>query len=134
MEGVDHGEHVGLVHKSHHTLTDGISGVDIATVLLDFSAEPTVLPPDEWVAAPAPDPTRLMLDSVRERLTRPSELVGTARHAGRRPTRGAGARRRPRPLDRVAASTPRSWRRGCRSTRRSGAAAASRPCASPSTT
>jgi WS/DGAT/MGAT family acyltransferase len=80
VEGVDHGEHVGLVHKSHHTLTDGISGVDIATVLLDFSAEPTVLPPDEWVAAPAPDPTRLMLDSARERLTRPSELVGTARH------------------------------------------------------
>jgi WS/DGAT/MGAT family acyltransferase len=80
VEGVDHGEHVGLVHKSHHTLTDGISGVDIATVLLDFSAEPTVLPPDEWVAAPTPDPTRLMLDSARERFTRPSELVGTARH------------------------------------------------------
>jgi WS/DGAT/MGAT family acyltransferase len=79
VEGVDRGEHVGLVHKSHHTLTDGISGVDIATVLLDFSAEPTVLPPDEWVAAPAPEPTRLMLDSARERLTRPSELVGSAR-------------------------------------------------------
>jgi len=79
VEGVDHGEHVGLVHKSHHTLTDGISGVDIATVLLDFTAEPTVLPPDEWVAAPAPDPTRLMLDSARERLSRPTELVGTAR-------------------------------------------------------
>jgi diacylglycerol O-acyltransferase len=79
VEGVDHGEHVGLVHKSHHTLTDGISGVDIATVLLDFNAEPTVLPPDEWVAEPAPDPTRLMLDSARERLTRPTELFGTAR-------------------------------------------------------
>ncbi len=36
VEGVDRGEHVGLIHKSHHTLTDGISGVDIATVLLDF--------------------------------------------------------------------------------------------------
>ena len=36
VEGVDGGEHVGLVHKSHHTLTDGISGVDIATALLDF--------------------------------------------------------------------------------------------------
>ena len=129
VEGVDHGEHVGLVHKSHHTLTDGISGVDIATVLLDFSAEPTVLPPDEWVAAPAPDPTRLMLDSARERLTRPSELVGTARHLADAPrealTSGARSGR---------SSTPRSWRRGCRSTRRSGSVAASRPCASPSTT
>ena len=43
VEGVDRGEHVGLIHKSHHTLTDGISGVDIATVLLDFTREPTVL-------------------------------------------------------------------------------------------
>ena len=133
VEGVDHGEHVGLVHKSHHTLTDGISGVDIATVLLDFSAEPTVLPPDEWVAAAAPDPTRLMLDSARERLTRPSELVGTARHLADAPPR----RWRAPPTSGARSgrwSTPRSWRRGCRSTRRSGSAAASRPCASPSTT
>ncbi len=79
VEGVDRGEHVGLIHKSHHTLTDGISGVDIATVLLDFSVEPAVLPPDDWEPVPAPDPTRLMLDSVRERFTRPTELAGAAR-------------------------------------------------------
>ena len=107
VEGVDHGEHVGLVHKSHHTLTDGISGVDIATVLLDFSAEPTVLAARRVGGRrPRPIPTRLMLDSVRERLTRPSELVGTARHAGRRPAGGAGARRRPRALDRLARRRP----------------------------
>jgi diacylglycerol O-acyltransferase len=80
VEGVDRGEHVGLIHKSHHTLTDGISGLDIATVLLDFSSEPTVLPRDGWIAAPAPDPARLMLDSARERLTRPAELAGAVRH------------------------------------------------------
>jgi diacylglycerol O-acyltransferase / wax synthase len=79
VEGVDHGEHVGLVHKSHHTLTDGISGVDIATALLDFDVEPTVLPPDEWAPEPAPDSARLMLDSARERLTRPTELAATAK-------------------------------------------------------
>jgi WS/DGAT/MGAT family acyltransferase len=79
VEGVDRGRHVGLIHKSHHTLTDGISGIDIATVLLDFSAEPTVLAPDGWVPAPPPDPSRLVIDSVRERLTRPAELAGAAR-------------------------------------------------------
>jgi diacylglycerol O-acyltransferase len=79
VEGVDHGRHVGLIHKSHHTLTDGISGVDIATVLLDFSPDPTVLPPDGWAPRPSPDPGRLMIDSVRERVTRPAELAGAAR-------------------------------------------------------
>jgi WS/DGAT/MGAT family acyltransferase len=79
VDGVDRGEHVGLIHKSHHTLTDGISGVDIATVLLDFSREPTVLEPDGWTPAPAPDPTRLVLDTVREQITRPAEMVQTVR-------------------------------------------------------
>ena len=105
VEGVDHGEHVGLVHKSHHTLTDGISGVDIATVLLDFSAEPTVLPPDEWVAAPAPDPTRLMLDSRGSGSPAPANS-SAPRATWPTPPRGAGARRRPRALDRVARRRP----------------------------
>jgi diacylglycerol O-acyltransferase len=80
VEGVDRGRHVGLIHKSHHTLTDGISGVDIATVLLDFSAEPTVLPDDDWRPQATPDPTRLVLDSMRERLTRPAEMTAAVRH------------------------------------------------------
>jgi diacylglycerol O-acyltransferase len=79
VDGLDRGEHVGLIHKSHHTLTDGISGVDIATVLLDFTPEATVLEPDGWTPAPAPDPTRLVVDTVRERLTRPAELASTVR-------------------------------------------------------
>ncbi len=79
VEGVDHGEHVGLIHKSHHTLTDGISGVDIATVLLDFSPEPTVLDADRWRPVAAPDPARLVVDTIRERLTRPGEVATTVR-------------------------------------------------------
>jgi WS/DGAT/MGAT family acyltransferase len=81
VEGVDRGEHVGLIHKSHHTLTDGISGVDIATVLLDFAREPTVLEPDGWTPAPPPDPTRLVVDTVREQMTRPAEMAHTVRRA-----------------------------------------------------
>jgi WS/DGAT/MGAT family acyltransferase len=81
VEGVDRGEHVGLIHKSHHTLTDGISGVDIATVLLDFTREPTVLDADGWTPLPAPHPPRLVLDTVRQRVTRPTELASTLRRA-----------------------------------------------------
>jgi diacylglycerol O-acyltransferase len=81
VDGVDGGEHVGLIHKSHHTLTDGISGIDIATVLLDFAREPTVLDPDGWSPAPPPDPSRLVVDTVREQLTRPAEMASTVRRA-----------------------------------------------------
>jgi WS/DGAT/MGAT family acyltransferase len=79
VDGVDRGEHVGLIHKSHHTLTDGISGVDIATVLLDFSPEPMVLDPDGWTPAAAPDPARLVVETVREQLTRPAEAARAVR-------------------------------------------------------
>ncbi len=79
VEGVDRGEHVGLIHKSHHTLTDGISGVDIATVLLDFSPAATVLPADDWSPAPPPAPSRLVIDSLRERVARPAGVAGAAR-------------------------------------------------------
>jgi WS/DGAT/MGAT family acyltransferase len=85
VEGVDRGERVGLIHKSHHSLTDGISGIDIATVLLDFTPEPTVLDDDPWRPAAAPDPARLVLDTVRERVTRPSELAGSARRVADAP-------------------------------------------------
>jgi len=79
IEGVDRGERVGLIHKSHHTLTDGISGVDIATVLLDFDVEATVLPDDGWRPAPGPDPAQVVIDSLQERLTRPVEMTAAVR-------------------------------------------------------
>jgi diacylglycerol O-acyltransferase / wax synthase len=85
VEGLDNGEHVGLIHKSHHTLTDGVSGVDIATVLLDFTPEPTVLDPPPWVPEPAPDPARLMLDTVCERVTQSAGILRAGKHAADAP-------------------------------------------------
>jgi WS/DGAT/MGAT family acyltransferase len=81
VDGVDGGAHVGLVHRSHHALTDGVSGVDIATVLLDLTPEPTVLDDDGWASAPPPEPTRLVLDTVRERIRRSSDLLRTLQRA-----------------------------------------------------
>ncbi len=135
VEGVDGGEHVGLIHKSHHTLTDGISGVDIATVLLDFSPEPTVLESDGWTPAPAPDPSRLVVDSVRERLTRPSEVVSTVRRATDAPRdaidRATGLSRSLGSLIDGQVVVPRLSLNapvGTRSAHRDGAGAARRPC------
>ena len=79
VEGVDRGEHVGLVHKSHHTLTDGISGIDIATAMFDFSRDPTVIDAPEWQPVPGPEPARLAIDSLCERIKQPIELASLAR-------------------------------------------------------
>jgi diacylglycerol O-acyltransferase / wax synthase len=79
VEGIDHGRHVGLIHKSHHALTDGISGVDIAMVLLDFDPTPTVLEDDDWTPEPPPPPARFVLDTLRARCTRPAALGQFAR-------------------------------------------------------
>jgi diacylglycerol O-acyltransferase / wax synthase len=81
VEGVGRDGQVGLIHRSHHTLTDGISGVDIATALLDFNREPTILDDDRWQPAPPPEPARLVIDSVRDLIARPGEFACAARRA-----------------------------------------------------
>src|SRR5215471_15703748 len=68
VEGL-HDGHVGLIQKTHHALTDGVSGVDVATVLLDATPDPPLLArPSDWAAEPGPTPARLLLDTLREHL------------------------------------------------------------------
>ncbi len=86
VEGLE-GGHVALIQKTHHALVDGVSGVDVATVLFDFTPEPTVPDPPLWVVEPAPSPNRLLVDSLVERATEPAELVRTIRHAIASPRR-----------------------------------------------
>ncbi|HZJ25760.1 MAG TPA: wax ester/triacylglycerol synthase family O-acyltransferase [Acidimicrobiia bacterium] len=81
------GGHVALIQKTHHALVDGVSGVDVATVLLDFTPEPTPADAPPWVPAPGPAAARLLSDSVCERFTRPTEMARSARAAVRGPRR-----------------------------------------------
>jgi diacylglycerol O-acyltransferase len=76
-----------LLSKTHHALVDGVSGVDIATVLFDTSPDPMpVAPPDhEWVARPLPSKAQLLADSLRERATVPGEIVRGVRATLRGP-------------------------------------------------
>jgi WS/DGAT/MGAT family acyltransferase len=78
VEGLEDG-HVGIIQKTHHSLIDGVSGVDVATILLDLSSDytPPVVP--EWTPEPAPDATQLLVDSLRERLTEPAEFLRSFR-------------------------------------------------------
>ena len=76
VEGLE-GDRFAVVGKSHHALVDGISGVDITTVLFDLDREPAAPaasgPP--WLARPEPTDLDLLRDALQERLTSPQEIA-----------------------------------------------------------
>ena len=75
-----------LLSKTHHALVDGVSGVDIMTVLFDTSPDPVPAGPvPEWVPRPLPSDAQLLADALLERATVPAEIVRGVRHAFRGP-------------------------------------------------
>lgn len=70
IEGLEDG-HVAILSKVHHCMIDGMSGIDIATVLLDFTVEPREVEPVPWTPAPEPSRAELLLDALREQVTDP---------------------------------------------------------------
>jgi WS/DGAT/MGAT family acyltransferase len=81
------GDRFAVLSKTHHALVDGISGVDIATVLFDSSPDPmpVAAPDHEWVPRPLPSGAQLLADALLERATVPGEVVRGARAALRGP-------------------------------------------------
>ncbi len=86
VEGLDE-DRFAIVGKSHHALVDGVSGVDITTVLFDLDEAPQGSPamPPPWLARPEPTDLQLLTDALRERLTSPKEIVRGFRAALRGP-------------------------------------------------
>jgi diacylglycerol O-acyltransferase / wax synthase len=85
------GERFALIAKTHHALVDGISGVDITTVLFDTAPDPVPAsrPPMRWTAKPLPGQAKLLGEALRERTTVPAEMVRGARRLLRAPRRAA---------------------------------------------
>lgn len=97
VEGLD-GDRFAIIGKSHHALVDGISGVDITTVLFDTEEEPAAPPvrPPKWAPRPEPRDLDLLRDALKERATSPREIARGVRAAMRGPRqvlRGLGATR-----------------------------------------
>jgi len=68
-----------IVAKTHHCLVDGISGVDITTVLFDLDPDPGPQPdPEPWFPRPEPSRTALLGDALVERATAPAGLARAA--------------------------------------------------------
>jgi diacylglycerol O-acyltransferase / wax synthase len=87
VEGLSH-DRFALVAKTHHALVDGVSGVDIATVLFDLSPEPAQhADSGPWVPGPPPTAAQLLADAMRERVTAPREIARGVRALTRTPRR-----------------------------------------------
>ena len=86
VEGLSGGR-FAVLSKTHHALVDGVSGVDIATVLFDASREPLPMAPPEheWAARPLPSSAQLLADALLERATAPGEVVRGVQATLRRP-------------------------------------------------
>src|SRR4051812_899425 len=64
-----------LICKTHHALVDGISGVDIMTVIFDLTAdppEPDPAPP--WAPRPLPGAAELLAEAIADRVSGPWEV------------------------------------------------------------
>lgn len=86
------GKRFALIAKTHHALVDGISGVDITTVLFDTAPEPvgTSRPPAPWTAKPLPGSAKLLGEALLERATVPTEMGRGTRALLRAPRRAVG--------------------------------------------
>jgi WS/DGAT/MGAT family acyltransferase len=80
VEGLAGGR-VGIVTKTHHAVVDGVSAVDIGTVLLDATPEPREVPVDDWSPTHEPGLLGLVAGAVTDLVRRPTEALDAARGA-----------------------------------------------------
>src|SRR4051812_49936067 len=76
-----------LISKTHHSLIDGVAGVDLASVLFDLSPVPSKVDPEPWTPHPEPTDAELVAEGVKGLVRRPFSLAGQALQAVQKPGR-----------------------------------------------
>jgi WS/DGAT/MGAT family acyltransferase len=80
-----------LISKTHHALVDGISGVDIATVLFDVKPVPETVSPDrEWIPNPEPSGAALAARGVEGLAKTPLKVARRATRMAADPGKALG--------------------------------------------
>ncbi len=88
VEGLKGGR-FAIIGKTHHCMVDGVSGVDITTVLFDperESASPPA-PPERWLPEPEPTDAQVLSEALVERTLNPREITRGVRRVLRGPRR-----------------------------------------------
>lgn len=78
VEGLQGGR-MAIVTKTHHAMVDGVSAIDISTVILDATPEPRDTPPDTWRPAPEPSGFELVAGAIAGYAKRPTAVIDTVR-------------------------------------------------------
>ncbi|WP_307851707.1 wax ester/triacylglycerol synthase family O-acyltransferase [Williamsia sp. CHRR-6] len=73
------GNRMALLTKTHRALVDGRAALEINQVILDDDATAETMPEDLWLPARAPSGAELVVGALTEAVTRPWELLDTAR-------------------------------------------------------
>src|SRR5436190_8044730 len=84
VQGLE-GNRFAIINKTHHALVDGVSGVDITTVLFDTAATPTPVSAESWTPQPEPSDAALIAEGVKGIVGLPGGLARRALDATRRP-------------------------------------------------
>lgn len=84
VEGLD-GDRFAMISKTHHCVIDGVSAVDLATVLLSPSPDATIPDAQPWEPQSAPSRGELVMEEARRRLTTPLEFGRAVLDAMRNP-------------------------------------------------
>ncbi|MGH3319514.1 MAG: WS/DGAT/MGAT family O-acyltransferase [Streptosporangiaceae bacterium] len=79
VDGLEHGR-FAVVTKSHHAMVDGVSAVDVGTLILDPTRVlPEPGPPNDWRPRPEPSWFELAADAVADAVSRPPHVLDTLR-------------------------------------------------------
>jgi diacylglycerol O-acyltransferase len=84
VQGLD-GNRFALINKTHHALVDGVSGVDITTVLFDTSPTPTPVGAERWTPSVEPSDAQLVAEGVKGLAALPARAARRALGAARHP-------------------------------------------------
>jgi diacylglycerol O-acyltransferase / wax synthase len=78
-----------IINKTHHSLVDGVSGVDLTTVLFDTSPTPTPVSAESWTPQPEPSDAALIAEGMKGLAGLPGGLARRALDATRNPREAA---------------------------------------------
>src|SRR3954468_20120063 len=80
VEGLEEGR-VAVITKTHHAMVDGVSAVDIGTVILDLTPTPREVPEDDWAPQREPGSATLVSVALTALVRRPTQAIDSARGA-----------------------------------------------------